>query len=268
MTEPKSSCSGRQSKSSTTPTINKLKKSYHPHRDITPEQETQKVTHQSNSDTEEEEYQEDTNQTVSSADEDTDEEEEELANSNKENRNKMAPQTRGQSRNNKTKKAAGKDGARMNGNDDMKAALEKLIAENLALKAKNAKLNSKKTSVTVRAITGKMSIKDIKNHEDYNSAMEGQVRKEVGKKLWRVCKFIKNDERLNAATTIVMEAIDPGKYSLEGIEEGTDDHNSRIQDRNNFISLYREIVRDEINGKRSYVQVSYCAFDSQLPCTN
>ena len=78
-------------------------------------------------------------------------------------------------------------------------------------------------------------------------AMEREVSKTTKTVLWKVCKFIKSDTKLNKATKLVMEQMELAE--LEGLEG-----EALVEAQESWKATYRKVVRTSMNKQRNYVQ--------------
>lgn len=79
------------------------------------------------------------------------------------------------------------------------------------------------------------------------TAMEREVTKTTKNALWKVCKFIKNETKLDKAATFVMKNLE--LQELEGLE-GTE----LAEAEETWKATYRSDIRVALNNQRNYVQ--------------
>jgi hypothetical protein len=122
--------------------------------------------------------------------------------------------------------------------DEEQEALAEKEKENAELKAKLARV----TKQIQLERNGKMG-KQTTNQE----AMSREVQKCAKQKLWKVCKFIKNDKKLRKATRFVMKQLELADFvGLEGAD--------LVDAEEVWIATYKEDVRKALNKQRNYVQ--------------
>jgi hypothetical protein len=122
--------------------------------------------------------------------------------------------------------------------DEEQEALAEKEKENAELKAKLARV----TKQIQLERNGKMG-KQTTNQE----AMSREVQKCAKQKLWKVCKFIKNEKKLRKATRFVMKQLELADFvGLEGKD--------LINAEEDWIATYKEDVRKALNKQRNYVQ--------------
>ena len=73
--------------------------------------------------------------------------------------------------------------------------------------------------------------------------------------VWRTTKFINTEKELVEATEMVLEMTKLTGFDISRAESRTQAH-AIAQKRALFIKNYKEIVRSELNNKRSYVMVN------------
>ena len=79
------------------------------------------------------------------------------------------------------------------------------------------------------------------------SAMEREVASMTKKGLWKICKFIKNEVKLNKAVKFVMEKMDLADF--DGL-----DGEALVSAQEEWKSLHSKFVRTSLNKQRNYVQ--------------
>lgn len=83
------------------------------------------------------------------------------------------------------------------------------------------------------------------------------VRNATKSCIWRVAKFVKSEKHLDLLTEYVMNYLQVPGTMYGKLQEGTKKWNEVLVERQNFVSTYRDLVRKEINDKRSYTMVSF-----------
>ena len=79
------------------------------------------------------------------------------------------------------------------------------------------------------------------------SAMVREVQSTTKKGLWKICKFIKNDQKLNKAVKYVMEMMDLADFDgLEG--------EALVSAQEEWKVHHSKFVRQALNKQRNYVQ--------------
>lgn len=130
----------------------------------------------------------------------------------------------------------------------------KKIAE-LQEQLKKAQQRASKPAVQKIKLTGRVT--KAQREKLQNKELTKMVRNLTTKTLWRTTKFIKNDKDLEKKTIKVMEETNMMEFSLEGLEIGSERYKEVEIARDNFVELYSEDVKSEINEKRNYTQVRF-----------
>ena len=78
-------------------------------------------------------------------------------------------------------------------------------------------------------------------------AMEREVGKTSKTSLWKVCKFLKNETKLNKAAKFVMEQMDLNEF--DGLEGA-----ALVEAQENWKASHRKYIRTAMNKQRNYVQ--------------
>lgn len=126
--------------------------------------------------------------------------------------------------------------------------IKKLEAELAAAKAK-AKAQPKAAVPTC----GKLTKEQLKS--SINEGKAANVKKYC-QDLWRTTKFIKNEKDLEKTTWKLLNAFsDKLDLANAHLDENSDEYKKIAQEQNQFVMIYKETVKTEINEKRNYTQV-------------